>query len=135
MSQGDTDEFLIHICPRQDWDAAQKAGEYRAPSLAREGFIHCSHQHQILEVANLFYREVSDLVLLWIDPAKVKSKIKIERPPDGSDELFPHIYGPLNLNAIKSVEAFPIEEDGYYHSIPPKNWRVFRNRRDGTGIS
>jgi uncharacterized protein (DUF952 family) len=109
---------LLHLCQRQEWEKGLKAGAYRPPSLEKEGFIHCSLEHQILPVANQFYRQVPDLILLWIDQRLVRSEIVFERPPEESDELFPHIYGALNLDAVVSVVDFPIQEDGYFHSIP-----------------
>ena len=57
-------------------------------------------QNKIIDVANRFYLAVSNLVLLWIDPETLTSEIRWE-PADGT--LFPHIYGPINLEAVMSV--------------------------------
>ena len=57
-------------------------------------------QNKSLDVANRFYQGISDLVLLWIDPEKLTSEIRWENV-DGT--LFPHIYGPINLDAVSSV--------------------------------
>lgn len=123
MKKTESGPYILHLCPRQFWESALKSGEYRPPSLEKEGFIHCSLEHQILGVANQFYRGVPDLVLLWIDPGKVESNIIFEGPPGESGELFPHIYGALNSEAVLSVEAFPIQEDGFFHSVPqPSEW-------------
>jgi uncharacterized protein (DUF952 family) len=118
MINSEAGAYLLHICRRQEWETALNAGEYRPPSLETEGFIHCSLEYQILEVANQFYRQNPDLVLLWIKPRLVESKIVFERPPGDAVNPFPHIYGALNLDAVVSVMAFPIQEDGYFHSIP-----------------
>jgi uncharacterized protein (DUF952 family) len=118
MTATESGANLLHICGRQAWEMALAAGEYRPPSLEKEGFIHCSLEQQILEVANQFYRGIPGLVLLWIDASRLKSKILFERPLDSSSELFPHIYGALNLDAVTSVVDFPTQEDGYFHSVP-----------------
>jgi len=99
MSQG----YLVHLCDREAWSAAQAAGEYRPPSLEQEGFIHCSRPEQVRDVARRYYREVPGLLLLWIDPERLGPEVRWE--PSG-DELFPHIYGPLNLEAVIKVEPF-----------------------------
>ncbi len=100
----DGEGTIVHLCPRMDWEAAQQAGAYRPTSLDTEGFIHCSRPEQIAGVAERFFQGQRDLVLLWIDPALVRAPIRWEAT-DG--ELFPHIYGPLNLDAVIRVTAFP----------------------------
>jgi uncharacterized protein (DUF952 family) len=110
--------YIVHLCPRQDWEIALAAGEYRAASLDREGFIHCSRPDQILEVANSFYRHVPDLVLLWIEPRRLTHEVRYEKPNLEAEDPYPHIYGPINLDAIHAVSAFPIHQDGYFRSIP-----------------
>ncbi len=96
--------LIVHICPRQDWLAARGTGVYRAGSLEKEGFIHCSRPEQVLAVANRFYRGVPDLVLLWIDPAQVIAEIRWEAA-DG--EVYPHVYGVLNTDAVEAVSELP----------------------------
>lgn len=102
---------IVHLCPRQDWQSARENGEYRAESLDQVGFIHCSRPDQVVEVANRFYRGQSDLVLLWIEPQKVQAGIRWEAA-DG--DTFPHIYGPLNIDAVYAVNDFPAAEDGSF---------------------
>jgi len=111
-------EYIVHLCPSQDWLKAQGNRDYRAASLEDEGFIHCSRPNQILEVANRFYRQVPDLVLLWIDPNLVIHDIRYEKPEPAAEQDFPHIYGPLNLRAVISVCSFPLHQDGFFRSIP-----------------
>ena len=65
--------FIVHLTTPAAWQTAQSAGEYRADSLATEGFIHCSRPDQIVEVANRYYRGRTDLLLLWIDPVSLTS--------------------------------------------------------------
>ena len=60
-------EIILHITSREAWNAAQKAGQYTAPSLTSDGFIHCSTRAQVLPVAEKFYKGQTGLVILVID--------------------------------------------------------------------
>jgi uncharacterized protein (DUF952 family) len=95
--------YLVHLCQRSAWDQALAAGEYRAPSLEREGFIHCSRAQQIQRVALRFYGDLPGLILLWIDPERVRPEIRWE---EADGESFPHLYGPLNLDAVISYQDY-----------------------------
>lgn len=106
---------ILHLCTRADWEVAQKAGEYRAASLDGEGFIHCSRPDQILKVVNTFYQQIPNLVLLWLEPEKIAAEIRWE-VADGDE--FPHIYGPLNLDAVACVCDFLPDADGVYRTLP-----------------
>jgi len=116
--------LILHITSRAEWLEAQSRGEYIAPSLQSEGFIHCSTEKQVLHVANAFYSGRTDLVLLKIDEAKLNSELKWE-PPAGPpapghfpSDLFPHIYGPINLAAVVSAPYFMPDSSGEWHSLP-----------------
>lgn len=102
---------ILHICPKTDWEAAQEAGVYTADSLESEGFIHCSEKGQIARVANSFYKDSEGLVLLHISIDNVEAKIRWE---DVEGKAFPHIYGPINLDAVVGVETFTAGEDGIF---------------------
>ena len=121
--------YIVHICTQDEWSAAQRAGEYRALSLKNEGFIHCSRPEQILWVANQYYPRVTDLLLLWIDPQKVAVKLLWE---DSDGEVFPHLYGPLNLNAVISVTDFVPDPDGVFQVVPEPGTRKPGTRKPGT---
>jgi uncharacterized protein (DUF952 family) len=112
--------MIFHITARTEWEAAVRAGRYRAPSLASEGFIHCSAAGQVCGVANSFYPGQLGLVLLVIDPARLEAEVRWEPPaglpPAGGHpgRLFPHVYGPLNLEAVSAVLDFPPQPDGTF---------------------
>lgn len=108
-------ESIVHMCPKLDWVKAIDCGEYRASSLHTEGFIHCSRPDQVLEVANRYYQGSQDMVLLLIDPEKVKKEVRWE---ESDGDIFPHIYGVLNLDAVLGIREFIPGEDGIYRSIP-----------------
>jgi glutathione S-transferase len=100
-------EHIFHIAQVADWRAAQRSGDYRVSTLGRsladEGFIHASRRDQVDGVRTLFYADPSlRLVLLEIDPVRLDVEVRLEVPP-GADEAFPHIYGPLGIDAVVAV--------------------------------
>ena len=102
---------IFHIVSLDAWAAAQAAGEYRGDTLATEGFIHCSRADQVAVVANAYYTGQVHLALLRIDRALVTPEVRDE-PSDG--DVFPHIYGPLNLDAVVNVMPFVPGADGRF---------------------
>lgn len=112
--------MIVHLCAHKDWLAAQAQGEYRAASLQTAGFIHLSRLEQILRVANAWYRGQTGLVLLWVAPEKLKAELRYEPSDYEADagETFPHLYGPLNLEAVQKVSAFAPDEDGIFRTLP-----------------
>ncbi len=125
--------FIYHITSRTSWSAAQKTGAYTAASLASQGFIHCSKSDQVLRVANTIFRDQAGLVLLEIDITRLRSEVRWEPGADTvnaakaggtpvrdgkSDELFPHLYGSLDLKAVIRVLDFPPSPDGQFRSLP-----------------
>ena len=97
--------MIFHITTWDAWDEGARAGSFRADTLETEGFIHCSSADQVAEVANVRFRGRDDLVLLWIEPERVRAEIKYEDASDGSG-TFPHIYGPLDTDAVARVTDY-----------------------------
>jgi uncharacterized protein (DUF952 family) len=95
---------LFHLARSAAWEAAERAGEYRAPSLDEVGFIHLSTRAQWLDTLVRFYRGASDLVLLEIDAALVHAPIRFEHA-DGDE--FPHLYGVLPCAAVVAARPLP----------------------------
>jgi uncharacterized protein (DUF952 family) len=116
--------LIYHITARKDLLQASRVGEYRAESLESAGFIHFSQRHQVLGVANSFYAGQKDLVVLVVDPARLTSELKYEPPVHpgaapapqvpASDQLFPHLYGPLNYDAVLKVVDLPLPVGGIF---------------------
>ncbi|MDO8301833.1 MAG: DUF952 domain-containing protein [Sedimentisphaerales bacterium] len=104
---------ILHITKRLEWEKAQATGRYEADSFHTQGFIHCSTPDQIIEVANFLFRGQTDLVLLHIDTDKLTSPVRYENLENGKT-LFPHIYGPLNLEAVTEARDFPPRCDGTF---------------------
>jgi uncharacterized protein (DUF952 family) len=117
-------DTVFHITTRKAWEAALTAGVYRTDSLDAEGFIHCSAAHQAARVANTFFRGQTGLVLLGIELSRLHAELRFEppalpagstgNPAESSAELFPHLYGPLNLDAVTQVVDFPPGPDGTF---------------------
>lgn len=106
--------MIVHLTTRPAWQQAQQQGTFEAASLHTEGFIHFSRPAQMQQVANLFYRDVPDTILLWVDPAAVTAELKWE--PVGETD-FPHLYGSLNLDAVHKVTAYPPGPDGVFPPV------------------
>jgi uncharacterized protein (DUF952 family) len=99
--------LVYHLVSPLDWEKDPDQ-DYRPASLAVEGFIHCSHAHQVAWAANTFYPAVPDLLVLHIDPARLRSPLRDE-PGGPGTELFPHIHGPLQRSAVVAVVPLPRE--------------------------
>ena len=101
---------IFHLSTDEAWTAARAAGTYTVSTMGMElaevGFIHCSHAEQVAGVYERFYRDVrAPLVLLTIDTDLLASPWQLD-PVDGEPLPFPHIYGPLNVDAVISAEPF-----------------------------
>jgi uncharacterized protein (DUF952 family) len=84
---------------------------YRA-TLDTEGFIHCSYAHQAVGVANALYGDAGPLEIAAIAPESLTSLVIDEDLYEAGEE-FPHIYGPIDAEAIVDIMPFARNEDGY----------------------
>lgn len=103
--------MIFHIARRSTWDAAVADGAYRQSTVDRtleeEGFIHASTADQVQGVADRYYQDVADeLVLLVIDPERLDVELRWDESPTHG-ERFPHIYGPLDVGAVVEVRLLP----------------------------
>jgi uncharacterized protein (DUF952 family) len=112
---------ILHIISQTEWTSAQESDKYEAPSLHSEGFIHFSTADQVLRVANAFYRGHDDLLLLVVDPDKLNAELRWEDPvhpgvhmDTAQSEVFPHLYGPLNFDAVVNIVPMPASSDGAF---------------------
>ena|SRR5690349_2260498 len=99
-----TDPFIYHITTQQEWQQALQQGFYEATSLHTEGFIHCSTTSQVQGVLERYFANKTDLVKLSIDVSRLQPKLTYELAPS-VNELFPHIYGCINLDAVVKITA------------------------------
>lgn len=108
--------LILHITTFSAWAQAKASGAYRAPSLEEEGFIHCSTPEQVVGVANSLYRGERGLILLVIDTATLSAPVRYEDCYE-TGQAFPHIYGPLNTDAVVRTLNFEPDDDGTF-SLP-----------------
>jgi uncharacterized protein (DUF952 family) len=107
-------ESILHLTTQAAWQAAQPGGLLIPASLAAEGIIHCSRPEQIRRVANAYFRGQRDLALLTIDPRRVQAEIRWDA---SENSFFPHIYGPLNVEAVISVSELIPDPDGVFRTL------------------
>ena len=102
------DQPLFHLALKGDWEQAQDSSTYqwstRGMRLTEVGFIHCSWQEQVPKTFERFYADAGEIVLLEIDPIRLNSPLRADAIPTG--ELFPHLYGPLPIEAVRSITPY-----------------------------
>ncbi|MGZ6880513.1 MAG: DUF952 domain-containing protein [Mycobacteriaceae bacterium] len=111
-------DLLVHLCGLDEWSRARASGEIRPDASGGDQFIHLSVPEQVHLPANRLYRSRGDLVLLHIDPARLDSEVRWEPgvATDPESMLFPHLYGPLPVEAVIGVTAYRPGPDG---TFPP----------------
>jgi uncharacterized protein (DUF952 family) len=108
--------LIYKISPAAAWRAAEAAGTFTgAPVDLADGFIHFSAPHQVRETAAKHFRGQADLVLAAIAVADLGDKLVWE--PSRGGDLFPHLYGPLPMSAVRSVTPLPLDDTGA-HILP-----------------
>ena len=102
------DEPLFHLALKDDWEQAQDPSNYqwstRGMRLDQVGFIHCSWQEQVAKTFERFYADAGDVLLLEIDPKRLTAPLRADAIPTG--ELFPHLYGHLPIEAVRSITPY-----------------------------
>jgi uncharacterized protein (DUF952 family) len=109
-------EPLYKICTKAAFAAAEAKGRFEGSADdARDGFIHLSASHQVHGTLVAHFRGQCDLVLIAVDPDALGKNLRWE--PSRGGALFPHLYSPLDLTAVLSVEPLKLAEDGT-HCLP-----------------
>lgn len=103
---------VFHIVSIGDWAGA--TGDYRPTSLADEGFIHFSYAEQVAATANRHYHGVDGLQVLEIDPTALAGELRDEASP-ATGELYPHLYGPLPVEAVVAIHPLRRDDSGDYN--------------------
>ncbi len=110
-------DLIYHSALPDHWELARQSGKYlqstRDVTLAQEGFIHCSHAHQLERTLNKYYSDVDEVVLLEIDVARVESQVLDEFVP-AAEQSFPHIYGPLPVAAVSRAIVWRADSRGQF---------------------
>ena len=122
-----SNSLILHIAAASCFHSLSDTEPYLPAEFAADGFIHCTKEPDVmLQIANRFYKDVmGDVLVLVIDADRVTSEVKWEPPvhPDGSlppptgARLFPHIYGPLNREAIVEIRTATRAADGAFFSV------------------
>src|SRR5262249_41700724 len=110
--------LIVRIARTADWERAQGERSYVPPSFGRDGFIHMSRPDQVQLPANAFFTNQADLVLLWIDESRLGGNLRYEAA-DEDGEKFPHLYAPLDLEAVVGVTGLERWEPGGF-VLPPR---------------
>jgi uncharacterized protein (DUF952 family) len=108
--------MIYHITTDIAWKNALQSGQYAGDTLETEGFIHFSGKEQVVATANRYYQGKSGLLLLQVVVKRLACKLIYEAGPSG--EIFPHLHGPLNLDAVEKVSHFEPESNGDFVSLP-----------------
>jgi uncharacterized protein (DUF952 family) len=107
---------IYKICPASAWREAERQGVYRGSADdIRDGFIHFSTASQVAETAGKHYAGQTGLFLIAVDADTLGNALRWER--SRNDELFPHLYGELDLGAVTGVLDMRARSDGT-HDIP-----------------
>jgi uncharacterized protein (DUF952 family) len=94
--------IIYHVTTAAEWKAAEEKGFYETPSLKEEGFIHCSQENQVAGVLERYFAGKTDVIKLVIDSDKLSNRFVFEWSPSTAD-TFPHVYGPIDLEAVIDV--------------------------------
>ncbi len=109
---------IITIALQDDWEKAQGPGYYVKSTITSNlhdvGFIHCSFPGQTVDIANRHFHDHKELLLLFVDPDKLRSPIRYEGALSGRAGVFPHIYGPLNVDAVTDTAVIAQTNDGRF---------------------
>jgi uncharacterized protein (DUF952 family) len=107
---------IYKICSASAWREAERQGVYRGSADdARDGFIHFSSASQVVETARKHFFGEPSLFLIEVDTKALGARLRWER--SRNDELFPHLYGELDLGAVRAVLSLHVRSDGT-HDIP-----------------
>ena len=111
--------MIVHIVSRDEWNEAKRVGIYSPSSVQAEGFVHCSTIAQVTATANRLFHGRKNLVLLCIDESRLQADVRFEPSMEETTrgDVFPHIYGPIELDAVVQVLDFACEADGSF-SLP-----------------
>jgi len=112
MYGGLSDPYIYILSSQQEYKQAEESGFLVRDSIKDVGFIHASPEAELDRVANKYYKETIDPLVMIVDKKLVKPEIKWEPATGG---LYPHIYGPLNMDAVTKIQEIALAKDGDFH--------------------
>lgn len=107
------DDLIFHLTTKDEFFKSKKDNNYQPQSLDEEGFIHCSTGKQVEATANRLFSDQDRLLLLIIDVSTLAANVKYEEDTE-QGEAFPHIYGPVNTDAIMDKFTIFAEKNGKF---------------------
>ena len=107
------DDLIFHVVKKEDWKEYKKDSRYHPESLDTNGFIHCSSGRDIESITNSLYKGEDGVLLIIINTTLVEPEIRYENSGN-SNIKYPHIYGPLNMDAVIDKIELASEDDGSY---------------------
>ena len=115
--------MMFHLVTEEDYRSRNDGTSYLPSNFDENGFVHCALEPSVIPVANEYYANISEnLLLLKIDPLKLASQTKYESalPEKGfgslhtaSSPVFPHVYGPIENSAVECIGILIKGESGY----------------------
>jgi uncharacterized protein (DUF952 family) len=106
--------MIYHIATQTEWDNQSSAPVYAPSAYIKEQFIHCSDLHQLESVANRYFPGRDDLVILELMPTKLEPETRYEQ---SGLEKYPHVYGPVNKDAINREISVQCNADGRFAGV------------------
>lgn len=106
-------KLIYCITTVEKWEQSNVEGKYADKSLETEGFIHCSYPHQLLQVANKHFKGIDNLLILRIDCSQLKCNV-VDEDLSGLNEVYPHIYGSINIDAVVDTLKFQFDLNGNF---------------------
>ncbi|GAC1586547.1 MAG: hypothetical protein NVS3B21_00710 [Acidimicrobiales bacterium] len=103
--------MIIHLSRLRDW--VDGAAVHEPASLVSEGFVHCSTAEQVEATANAYFCRADDLLVVPIDEGALGAELRWE-DSHGDGRLFPHIYGPIDADAVLSITPWKPDADGVF---------------------
>lgn len=108
------DQIVYKIVPAELWRACLARGRFAGSAAdVRDGFIHLSTAAQVRETAARHFAGTEDLLLV----AVCATAVPLRWEPSRGGDLFPHLYGELDLSAVRWVKPLPLDTAGT-HQFP-----------------
>jgi uncharacterized protein (DUF952 family) len=108
-----SDDVIYHMCRADEWVMALESGRYNGSSQDRaDGFIHFSTRDQVWTSAARHRRGQDGILLLAVDAKALGDALKWE--PSRGGQLFPHLYGPLDIGAVIETTPLPLDDEGIH---------------------
>ena len=105
-------ETIYKICTAEEWRAAEAKGRFEGSEVdLADGYIHFSTAAQARETAAKHFAGREGLVLVAVDAGALGAELKWE--PSRGGDLFPHLYGPLQVSAARNVAPLPLEDGSH----------------------